>query len=700
MSRHAAALALALLLVPASTALAASKYPPGPGYRSCPDSVTLFQVQQSDTTMNPCYPALGDTVAGVRGIITAFRPRSTGRIYIENRDAGDYHGLQVYTVGHLESAGFALGDSVSVFGLSQAYQGESQLQGLLGTSLTVRMISSGIALPPYRLGTTTDYRWAPAAGPGSAYATCNPREGELVAISGPLRVARTQAGAGLFSGTNWLLVNADGTAPGDSVLVDGYTLTLSNINAPPLGSIVSCLFGILRRATNNGVDSWIVTLRDVNDQSTNAPPSLSDAFPVAENTIRLLFDRNLDLTTAQNASNYSLGSGVSGSTVDAATVVGGSGSMVDLTITDVLPRLSSESVTASGITAAAGGGGGPCASGGSGPSSAQTMNFVLGILTCAEVQAALPESLSGACIDKSRFAGGGSAWANRLTVRGEFVQSYGTLYYLNDHPGGVRGGVAAYNVPFAMVQNHQYLLACRVQEFYTETELANPAYLIDEGAVTAPVPILVQPLSVLVNAACDATQSVLNAEDYEGCLVKVVGLKVVPFNTEPTEPQPGGSFRVVQLPARTDTILVSSLGERYTYDPSIGDCVDVTGILHIDTDVPRLLPRSDADIEYIGLLGGGCSGDMPPIDPTRLSLAVTPNPARTAHIAFQLPRQATVDLAIVDLAGRRVATLASGPLPAGAHQRTWTAAGARPGVYFVRLRAGGDSYVLRTVHLE
>ena len=44
----------------------------------------------------------------------------------------DYNALQVYTVGHLESQGFALGDSVSVTGLSQAYQGESQIQGLLG----------------------------------------------------------------------------------------------------------------------------------------------------------------------------------------------------------------------------------------------------------------------------------------------------------------------------------------------------------------------------------------------------------------------------------------------------------------------------------------------------------------------------------------------------------------------------------------
>jgi hypothetical protein len=50
-----------------------------------------------------------------------------------------------------------------------------------------------------------------------------------------------------------------------------------------------------------------------------------------------------------------------------------------------------------------------------------------------------------------------------------------------------------------------------------------------------------------------------------------------------------------------------------------------------------------------------------------------------------------VDLAVFDMRGRRIATLASGPLPAGRHEATWRGADdlGRPvatGLYFYRLR--------------
>lgn len=261
--------AVALLASVASTAYAVDTYPPGPSYRTCPDSVTIFQVQQADTIANPCYPAIADTVKGIRGIITGFRRLSTGRIYMENSNAADYNGLQVYTIAHTESQGLALGDSISVTGLSQVYQAESQIQGSLGTSLTVRKINSGNPLPPFRVGTTSDYKWTPTA---DAFATCNPREGMLVRVNGPLKVARNTAGAGLYYPTNWLLVNGDGSAPGDSIIVDGYTLPAVNIGSPPLNAVVDWVQGILRRATNSGVDCWLISLRDVNDQQVASPP--------------------------------------------------------------------------------------------------------------------------------------------------------------------------------------------------------------------------------------------------------------------------------------------------------------------------------------------------------------------------------------------------------------------------------------------
>jgi hypothetical protein len=51
--------------------------------------------------------------------------------------------------------------------------------------------------------------------------------------------------------------------------------------------------------------------------------------------------------------------------------------------------------------------------------------------------------------------------------------------------------------------------------------------------------------------------------------------------------------------------------------------------------------------------------------------------------------RSVVDLAIYDLIGRRVATLAHGEQPPGEYVTRWDAAAVASGVYFYRLVAGG-----------
>lgn len=72
-----------------------------------------------------------------------------------------------------------------------------------------------------------------------------------------------------------------------------------------------------------------------------------------------------------------------------------------------------------------------------------------------------------------------------------------------------------------------------------------------------------------------------------------------------------------------------------------------------------------------------------------------PSPASGAvGFRFTLPQSATVRLEVIDLAGRRVATPASGPLPAGVHHASWDGrredgAEAPAGVYRARLVSDG-----------
>lgn len=84
-----------------------------------------------------------------------------------------------------------------------------------------------------------------------------------------------------------------------------------------------------------------------------------------------------------------------------------------------------------------------------------------------------------------------------------------------------------------------------------------------------------------------------------------------------------------------------------------------------------------------------------------LRLAIAPNPVRDdAAIAFTLARDGVARVEVLDLAGRRVATLADGAMRAGDHALRWSGAGARPGVYLVRLACADGVRVQRVVRLR
>lgn len=88
--------------------------------------------------------------------------------------------------------------------------------------------------------------------------------------------------------------------------------------------------------------------------------------------------------------------------------------------------------------------------------------------------------------------------------------------------------------------------------------------------------------------------------------------------------------------------------------------------------------------------------------PTRLDLALANgNPSRgEAALVLALPTEARVRVALYDLAGRRVATLAEGVRAAGWHPLAFRPAGNAAGVYFARLEASGRTITRRLVILE
>jgi hypothetical protein len=90
----------------------------------------------------------------------------------------------------------------------------------------------------------------------------------------------------------------------------------------------------------------------------------------------------------------------------------------------------------------------------------------------------------------------------------------------------------------------------------------------------------------------------------------------------------------------------------------------------------------------------------PPAVPAPLILsAASPNPfASETRLAFSVPKDGTVRMAIYDVQGRRVRTLIDGKVPQGDHEVNWTGADLRSrpvaqGIYFAVLEFEGERRV-------
>jgi hypothetical protein len=319
------------------------------------------------------------------------------------------------------------------------------------------------------------------------------------------------------------------------------------------------------------------------------------------------------------------------------------------------------------------------------------VTFWNGLTPIADVQAPDPVSLAGApCVDRSLFAGTGSGVGTyKFTIRGVCTAALpGGLYYMQDNTGATRSGVAMYAPMSPMVVGNQYLAVSSVQEYFGETEATANIYLRDEGVGTLPAPT-VQAVAVLQDTTCDVSQAYLSGEDYEGMLVRMNFVR-----STQNAVNPGNGFDVVAVSSPADSIHIRNVQSStpWTIQADSLDVYDIIGVLGFSFGTMQPAPRTNADFIFHGNNVG-----VTPVTPG-ISLSASPNPARVSRISFSLPKSADVDLSVFDLAGRKVATLASGSLPAGQYSRDWNGAGA--GVYFVRLRVGSETYNLRTVSLK
>lgn len=684
---------VAAAMLSAHLALAA-QYPPGPG-GSCPESVTVERIQNPAAL---CHPATGDTVYGVGGIITGFDAIPTGfGFYIQNSQGGPWTGVDVFTHGtnFKPSLSLEIGDSIVVeVSKTAEFQNGTEIfatnNNFSAPNIVLRKVSSGNALPPFFQGTTTQLNVLPTNTFAEQY------EGCLVKVTAAMAVARTylqnvSGGAtNMPFGTFYLV---DPAASSDSLMVDGATLF--SYAPPAVGTPVSMVQGILEQRTGG----YRVQLRSGNDIVTNTPPGVNDAYSITNNQVRVVFDRDVTTATATDASNYSLGSF---GTVSSAVLDGQSA--VILTVSSLAARGNEEVVTINGIEGLANG---------VTMSAPTSRTYINEVLTCAEMTAPNPDTLtlSADCYDMTKYGGlnfqnqsgraGNGPFGPRSTFTGICAGQFGNLFYMVDPGAPLRGGITLFAPPVNPVVGRKYTVAGAAQEFVSETEYAAVQYIRDDGPAALPAATTL-PVYLASKDTCDRDQNILTGEDYESMIVRLANVEV--FRRFTPRPTNGFHVRALTQGFKGDTIFVqnlnSVLGASDSLNPNypvLGKVVHVTGVLHYDSGSFRVCPRSAADIVEVGTLGV-------PTTPASLTFSVFPNPARRATLSFALPFEADVELGVFDVSGRQVATLVKGVLPAGQYTRQWAGRDGSgrelgAGVYFIRLKAGNDTRMSRTVIL-
>lgn len=708
-----AVLGAAMIMNAATAAFGATfyKYPPGPG-GTCTDTLSIFQLKTRLDTAGLCSPndqaptssAPGDTVLGVGGIITGFDEIPTGfDIYIQTSGGGPSTGIDVFTHGtnFRTPYGFNRGDSIVVeFAGVGNFQGDIELESpdniFSNPDIVLRKVSSGNTLPPFFSGTTTDLKELPTNTTFAPYVSA------LVHLDGPVRVARS---GGALGSRAMLVVND--SAPSDSVFIDFGKLT--NILPPVVGTVITSIQGIGNRATRG----FRIMPRDADDIVDQVAPSVSDAYAIADNQYRVVFDRSVTSATATNTGNYTLGSFGS---VDGAVMDGTMAAILTVSGTG-LSHGQTEAVQVSGITGV---------NNGITMTTPQSRNFLAGVLSCGEMSRPNPDTLAAnPCVDKSLYSGAGGEFLNgnfgpRSTLSGVVVGKFGNLYYLEDGSTDpatsqvTSRGITIFAPPQTLTLGHRYLIAGADEDFWQENEFAAIVYIQDQGNVGVPAPWPLDPAVWAQGDACDAAQNLLTPRDYLSDLVTVTGLKVVAKGGQRFTTGLNAFFAAAPAPTFADTFLVenqnnvlgaySSSNSNY---PVLDTYVRITGAVHFTNNPAspndastvgtfRICPRSAADIVTLGAVG------VEDVRPLTLSFSAYPNPARAVNLTFSLPKATNVELAVYDLLGRKVVQITKGTLPAGTYHKVWdgtssSGARVRPGVFFYRLRAGEDVRTARTL---
>ena len=539
-----------------------------------------------------------------------------------------WSGIYCYT--NSAPTGISRGDSVDVIGVYQEYYDLSELRIDGGRGCYVVQGQTSVPVPANlttcdindSLGNSVAEQW----------------EGVLV-ITDSLINVNDSLSYGLWDAKPW----KQGAPCGANDLLHVDDGALAPYAEPPLGDTLLSITGVV----GYSFSAYILDPRDNDDivyKNALPPPTTVYAYPIDDTHVGVVFDRELDQTSAENISNYVV------PTFDitpVSAVLDPVGKMeVTLTMSDMSSfrdTLNPRDITVSNVANDQG----------VAMITPSTEQFVPGVKSCDLIQNSTVGATDSTVFDGLNCAVGAIVTAGPTESWGDddmMIQDRAGFGY------GLYADLGGY-ASDTLARGDSVVVSGRVDDFFSNTQfsIVNNIKFVSAGTPIAPAVV---------------TTAVARTEAYEGKLVRVNGLQCT--NENPDAPAYFGTFVVGELPSLADTLWVddyfSTPGIFPEYPPdeaTVGDQFTyISGPMIYAYSQVRILPRDVDDIEVSAYVGIDGASDVPA---RKTFLAQnTPNPFNpTTSIEFSLATRSRVDLEIFDVAGRMIRTLVSGELEAG-----------------------------------
>ncbi len=617
-----------------------------------------------------------DTVVQVRNVVV------TGvgffGFYVQELEEHDvygqmYSGIWVYTN---QDHTCHKGDLVDIYGLYKEYYGFSEIDLNDPNYYYETVGTAGIPDPVDVLITEIATQASPLA---EAY------EGVLVRID---RDAQTLYARAANQFNEWYVSTSPIIGQGDSMMVahenakPGFDF---EYDTPAPGSELTFVQGPLKYSYNN----FKIVPRDCpTDLGAPCPPNVRGAYATGESSINVQFGVDMDPVSTGDPGNYFLASGYA---VLDASLDPGNPKVVNLT-TEPMPQGEPEQIYVHSVESfdnipMAG---------------YQTFDFRSGITQIYQIQHVDDPAVNDASPLRDEI----------VTIQGRVTAITGNYYWLQDGDGGPWRGLYSRVAKSGDLRiGDEIQVSGRISEYYGATQLTfrgGVNNFRNFGPAADPVVVNMVTADQIPFRGPDRT-----AEPYEHVLVKLESAEM-----DSLDGLPGPYYHEWLLfqPAAVDTAMCDLIelspifGQPVSYDPCIGNIIDITGILNYTYGKYKVSPRTGRGGDIIEIYAApGCGtagiGGHNPLFPLALDQN-RPNPFTPGTtIAFRLPRAGDITLEVLDVGGRRVRTLASGVLGEGEHTCVWDGtdqSGRRvaAGTYFYRLRRDGEELSRKMVLVQ